>query len=121
MKKVLFISAMVLFPSLASLATDLFPAEHTWCLNASLHNVTPRCDEGKKFYIDQDNRCGCLAKDEFHDPDFCARAFIRCDIEAGQTYSQLSKYVRSGNTKKKKYAGCGCFYTDQNMHATSVR
>lgn len=113
-----FFLMSLLFASLSSFSTTLFPREHTWCMNPTAEDATARCEEGQSFYTDQDGRCGCLTPDEFIDAKTCMAALIHC--EEGTTYSSIFEDRQMCGMYQSVYVGCGCFATSDAVHATSM-
>lgn len=112
----------VLLTCLSTNAAHLLPAGHSTCLNARMGNADAMvCADGKTFYSDQDDRCGCLSLDEITPADICIRARIFCDATKGESFSSLYAMSVTDDLISEAYAGCGCFSVREGMHAFSER
>ena len=107
MKHLLLLSLTVVLFSMSAFATDLLPSGHTMCLNPDAYT----CEEGSQLAFDHSGRCACLFPDDYQEPDFCRRAFIKCDEDAGYTFETVYSYVTKNGRSHKKNLGCGCFKT----------
>lgn len=107
------------FLALAPLAhaAKLLPAIDTVCLNASEAALSSSSSLEADFYVDQNGKCGSLAKKDIIAPKMCMKAQTQCKAALGQTFSNLYQIRANNGLMEIIYAGCGCY---ENVPDTTI-